>query len=291
MYNHACRYVIVTPVRDEEESLPYTIASVVGQTIRPIEWVIVDDGSSDSTGTLIQQYARQYTWIRAVHRNDRGFRQPGAGIIEAFYAGYQALTCHDWDYLAKLDGDLSFEPDYFEKLLDRFTREPGLGIAGGTLYHFQNGVKTLERCPRFHVRGGAKVYRKACWEAIGGLWSGYGSDTVDEVTANMQGWKSRSFSDLEMWHHRFTGAAYGRWGALVKDGRADYVVGYHPVFLLAKCGVRLFRRPYLLGSLGLLYGYASSWRRRLPRVGDAAVIRYLRAQQLARLYGRESIWH
>ncbi len=119
---------------------------------------------------------------------------------------------------------------------------------------------------------------------------GFGSDTADEVKANMLGWKTRSFAGFEVHHHRFTGAAHGPWGNSVKDGRTDYVVGYHPLFLLAKCGARLFRNPYVLGSLGLLYGYVSSAWRRLARIDDPELIRYLRGQQLARLCGRESIW-
>ena len=105
------KYVIVTPVRDEEKHLPFTIESMLRQTMRPAEWVIVNDGSKDSTGSIIDKYASEYPWIHAVHREDRGFRKAGGGIIEAFYAGYNTLICQDWEYMGKLDGDLSFEPD------------------------------------------------------------------------------------------------------------------------------------------------------------------------------------
>jgi len=284
------RYVVVTPVRDEEQYLPLTIASMVKQTILPQQWVIVNDGSKDSTGQIIDEAARQYPWIRAVHRQDRGFRKWGGGIIEAFYDGYNALECTDWEFMSKLDGDLSFEPDYFESTFARFHADPKLGIGGGVLYHEENGRRVLETHPKFHVRGGVKIYRRACWETIGGLWVGPGSDTVDEVKANMLGWTSRSFFDIHMTHHRFTGASWGRWGGLVKDGKIDYVSGYHPLFLGAKSIVRLKRRPYFLGSFALVYGYVSAFLQRIPRVDDPAVIRYLRQQQLARLLGGETIW-
>lgn len=283
-------YVVVTPVRDEQEYLPYTIDSMLRQTILPAEWVIVNDGSNDTTASIINECAQRYPWIRAVHRKDRGFRKCGAGIIEAFYAGYHALTRNDWAFMSKLDGDLSFEPDYFEKAFGQFAANPKLGIGGGTLYHVENDEHQLEHCPRFHVRGGAKIYRRECWEAIGGLWVGLGSDTVDEVKANMLGWSSMSFPDLLMRHHRFTGASYGRWGALVKDGKADYVSGYHPLFILAKCAVRLFRYPFVLSSITHLFGYLSAYLQHLPRVDDPQLIRYLQSQQLARLSGRATIW-
>lgn len=283
-------YVLVTPVRDEEEYLPVTIESVVAQTIRPKEWVIVNDGSKDRTGDLIEQYAKRYPWIRAFHRVDRGYRKPGGGIIEAFYDGFNALTVRNWDFMCKLDGDLSFAPDYFEKAFARFRENPKLGIGGGTLYHMENGVKHIEGCPKFHVRGGAKIFRRECWDAIGGLWVGFGSDTIDEVKANMLGWTTMSFPDLEMHHHRFTGASYGRWGAIVKNGRGDYASGYHPAFLVAKCARRLIEYPYILGSTALLYGYISSYWQNVPRVEDPVFIDYIRGQQLARLTGRPTIW-
>lgn len=283
-------YVVVTPVRDEEEYLPLAIRSMVGQTWPPREWVIVNDGSKDRTGAIIEEAAQKYPWIRGVHRSDRGYRKWGAGIIEAFYAGYNALETQDWQYMCKLDGDLSFEADYFQKLLGKFRHNPKLGIGGGVLYHHKDGNRVLEKHPVFHVRGGVKTYRRECWEAIDGLWVGPGSDTIDDVKANMLGWKSVSFLDLHLTHHRVTGATYGRWGGLVKDGKIDYVTGYHPLFVVAKCVARMKRKPYVVGALSGVYGYLSAYFERIPQVDDRKVIRYLRQQQLARLIGRETIW-
>jgi len=284
------KYVLVTPVRDEEAYIALTIESVARQTVLPKEWVIVDDGSKDRTGQIIDEYARQYPWIRTVHRQDRGYRKWGAGIIEAFYDGFHALSCRDWEFLCKLDGDLSFEPDYFEGMWEKFSANPRLGIAGGYLYHMENGKRTIEGHPVFHVRGGAKIYRRACWEALGGLWVGPGSDTADEVKANMLGWSSESFADMQIQHHRWTGASWGRWGGVVKNGKTDYVSGYHPLFLLAKAGARLFQRPFVVGSVALVYGYIQARLERIPRVDDPELIRYLRRQQIAKLTGRETIW-
>lgn len=283
-------YVLVTPVRDEEAYLRLTAESVISQTNQPREWVIVNDGSKDGTGEIIDEYAGKYPWIRAVHRKDRGFRKWGAGIIEAFYDGFHALTCHDWDFMGKLDGDLSFEPTYFESVFRKFGEDPRLGIGGGFLYHVENGEKIVERHPTFHVRGGAKIYRRACWDQLGGLWIGPGSDTIDEVKANMLGWGSMSFIDLQLNHHRWTGAAYGKWGGIVKNGKTDYVSGYHPLFVAAKAAARVSQKPYIIGSLGLVYGYVSAAIEGIPQVDDPAVIRYLRQQQLAKLSGRETIW-
>jgi poly-beta-1,6-N-acetyl-D-glucosamine synthase len=283
------KYTVITPVRNEEAYLPLIAESMLAQTVRPTEWIIVNDGSNDRTGEIASEYAAKHSWIRRIDRKDRGYRKPGAGIIEAFYEGFNALECQDWDFMAKMDGDLSFEPTYFERLFERFASKPRLGIAGGMLYHMNDGKRELERAPLFHVRGGAKVFRRACWDAIGGLWVGYGSDTIDEVEANMRGWETQSLPDLLIHHHRFTGAAYGRWGSMVKDGKADYASGYHPLFMVAKCIYRLRQRPYVVASTGLMYGFLASYAQRLPRV-DAKVRSYIRGQQLAKLTGRATIW-
>lgn len=290
MNSGSLEYVVVTPVRDEEKYLAFTIESMANQTILPCEWVIVDDGSQDGTGAIIAQAAQKYSWIRGVRRGDRGYRKWGAGIIEAFYSGYDALTCRDWQFMCKLDGDLSFQPDYFERCFRKFADNPQLGIGGGMLYHVDNGVKKLETHPLFHVRGGVKIYKRECWDRMGGLWIGPGSDTLDEVKANMLGWSSASFPDILMNHHRWTGASFGKWGGITKNGKTDYVSGYHPLFMMAKCIKRVFERPYVLGSLALAYGYVAARLKKMPQVDDPKLIEYLQSQQLAKLRGKKTIW-
>lgn len=283
-------YVVITPARDEEAYLRSTIESVVQQSIRPIEWVIVNDGSTDGTGTLIDEYASRFSWIRAVHRNNRGFRKPGGGVVEAFNDGYRALSCHNWDFIVKLDGDLFFDPNYFLNCFKHFEREPRLGVGGGMICHVVDGVKQVEECPSFHVRGATKIYRRECWDTIGGFWPTPGWDTMDEVKANMLGWTTRSFPDLHLLHHRQTGTADGLWAGIVKNGRANYVCGYHPAFMLSKCFLRLAHKPYVIGSVALLYGFITGYLKHIPQVDDPETIRYLRRQQLGRLLGRETIW-
>lgn len=284
------RYVIITPVKDEAQYIAQTVASVTRQTIRPVEWVIVDDGSTDATGPLVDRFAAQYSWIRALHRSDRGTRQNGIRVMQAFHCGLQSLEATEWDFIVKLDGDLSLDPDYFEMCFQEFQRDPELGIGGGVICHMEKGEMEVEACPRFHVRGATKIYSRPCWDAIGGLLKMPGWDTVDEVKANMLGWKTRTFRNLKVTHHRHTGAADGAWRNAVKDGHANYISGYHPLFLILKCVKRLFRKPYFIGSLGLLYGFFSDCFKGAPQVDDKALIRYIRKQQLRRLLLLDSIW-
>jgi biofilm PGA synthesis N-glycosyltransferase PgaC len=284
------RYVIITPVRDEERHIESTVECVLRQTVQPEEWIIVDDGSTDQTGAVLDRYAALYPWIRIVHRANRGFRKSGGGVMEAFYDGYNSRKCEDWDYLVKLDGDLTFAPDYFQLCFEHFKREPQLGIGGGDIYHTVRGKLKVEAGPRFHVRGATKIYRRACWEAIGGLFNASGWDTIDEVKANMLGWHTYSFRELHLVHHRLTGSADGLLRDRVKYGSICFICGYHPLYVLARCLYRLVRKPYLLGSLAILFGFLKSYFIHTPQVNDEQLIRYLRKQQLRRLCGMQTIW-
>jgi poly-beta-1,6-N-acetyl-D-glucosamine synthase len=284
------RYVIITPVRDEEKYLRQTIECVLNQTIKPLEWVIVDDGSSDRTGEIIDQYSVRFPWIRAVHRVNRGFRKSGGGVVEAFYDGYRALQSKEWEFIVKLDGDLTFSTNYFERCFAHFCGAPRLGIGGGEIYHSLDRKLKLEANPRFHVRGATKIYRRTCWDGIGGLWVAPGWDTIDEVKANMLGWTTGSFPELPLIHHRVTGSADGFVRDRVKHGLACYVSGYHPLFLAASCFRRLVRRPYVVGSFAVLFGFLKGYWGNFAKVDDSKLISYLRNQQLRRLCGLETIW-
>ena len=284
------KYVIICPVRDEAEHLAATLDALIEQVERPMECVIVNDGSTDTTGQLAEDYARRHPWIRVVHRKNRGFRQAGAGVVDAFYDGYGTIGSPDWEFLIKLDGDLTFSPTYFADLAARFRANPKLGIAGGTLYHLIEGREVDEECPQFHVRGATKVYRRACWDAVGGLAKAPGWDIIDEVKASMLGWTTQTFFDLRIRHHRLTGTAESTWRDSLKNGRAYYFAGYHPLFMAVKCVYRVSRRPYLTGAVGMAWGFISSYFRGAPQVADPLLIQYLRREQMARLLGRETIW-
>jgi glycosyltransferase involved in cell wall biosynthesis len=284
-------YIVITPIRNEEKYLPLTLACMAAQTVRPRQWILVDDGSTDETGALIDRAAAAHPWITAVHRHDRGSRQAGSGVIAAFYDGYAVIADDQWEYLVKFDGDLSFDSDYFETCLREFETDPTLGVAGGTCCKLQRGQRVPEFVgePAFHVRGPTKLYRRACFEALQGLIQAPGWDTVDLIKANMLGWTTRTFNHITLVHHRSTGGAYGSWANYVKNGLANYIAGYHPVFMACKCVKRMMRRPHSQG-IGLWCGFTKGYLRRIPQIDDVAVIRYLRNQQWRALTLRKSLW-
>jgi poly-beta-1,6-N-acetyl-D-glucosamine synthase len=291
------RYVVITPARDEAKYIEKTIQSMVSQTERPVQWIIVDDGSTDGTPAIVEGWTSSHPWISLVHRRSqnpakqsRGRRAREAKEIEAFYEGYRHVKEDDWEFIVKLDADLGFADDYFERCFAEFRADSILGMGGGVICHWIDGKLQVEKNPHFHVRGATKIYRRQCWEAIGGVVCGAAWDTVDEVKANMLGWSTRSFDHLSLIHYKYTGSANGAWQNAMKNGIWNYVSGYHPLFMFAKSLKRIFEPPYVIQSLGLFWGFLSGYFQRVPQIDDKRVIRYLREQQLRRLSFRTTTW-
>lgn len=291
--NGRFNYLIITPVRDEIRYIENTITSVVRQTLLPLQWIIVDDGSTDGTSDILDTHAARTDWIKIVHRSNRGFRAAGGGVVEAFYEGYAALARADWHFIVKLDGDLSFAPDYFEQCFMAFEADEKLGIGGGTVCRVEHGELKVDSVgdPPFHVRGATKIYRRACWEMISPLAQAPGWDTIDEVKANLLGWNTRTFAALKLVQHKPTGGADGNWRNWFKNGRANYITGYHPLFMLAKSVKRTFlNKPFFVESIALMAGFFSGYINGIPQAPDDQAIRYLRQQQVRRLLLRSSIY-
>ena len=286
------RYIVITPVRDEGHHFARMAEALVAQSIRPVTWVIVDDGSTDQTGAIADHLASKHDWIMVIYRRDRGFRQPGSGVMEAFYDGLAAIENTAWDFLVKLDGDIVFAPDYFQLCFEHFEREPGLGIGGGLVYRSKGHSLAVDSAgdPAFHVRGATKIYRKECWEKIGGLVKQPGWDTIDELKANMLGWKTRTFPELSVHQLKDTGSADGTWHNWVKNGRANFITGYHPVFMLCKCLKRLTQKPFGVAGAGLFFGFLSGYFGHAARLRDAELVRFVRREQLRTLTFRRSLW-
>jgi len=283
-------YVVITPVRNEIAHIAETVGSVVAQTIRPTRWVIVDDGSRDGTAEFLDDLAAEHEWITIVHRPDRGFRKPGGGVVEALHDGYRLVAQDKWDYIVKLDADLSFAADYFERCFYAFDQDPLLGIAGGTVcIDSPSGMRVESQSdPAFHVRGATKIYRQQCWFDVQPLVAVPGWDTVDEVMANMRGWSTRTIGNIRLRQHKATGRADGQWRNWFKNGRGCYLSGYHPLFMLGKCVKRAFGRPLLLPGVALAVGFCSECLFGQSPIPEVA--RYMRRQQLQRLMGRPSIY-
>lgn len=281
------RYGIVSPVRNEAEYIRRTLESVVAQTEPPATWVIVDDGSKDDTASIIEEFARDHDFIHVMSLgdNDAGDspdRLMWAAEAIAFNIGLRELEMESLDFVVKLDGDLAFDREYFASLLDEFERDPSLGLAGGYCYQVHEDKRVIEWNPESHVRGPTKMYRMACFTEIGGIDPVYAWDALDELKAQMAGWRTRSF-DLVVDHLKPTGATGGLLRSGARMGKGAYLLGYHPLFVLARSARLSLSRPWILGGLAFAVGYLRAALERPERIADADTIRYLRQQQTQRL--------
>ena len=277
------RLVIISPCRDEEKFVRFTLNSVVNQTVRPDLWLIVDDGSRDRTAEIVAGYTAAHPWIRLVRRRRAGGRQLGPGVVNAFNAGLAALDDEPFDIIAKLDCDLEFGPDTFAAIMAAFDH-PKVGMASGTTLLLLGGKLLSERYTSFHVPGQAKFYRQACFRDIGGLQCVYGWDIIDETDARRHGWLTLSAPQPIFIHHRLQGSSFRGLRGRVIWGQGAYAIGSHPLFALARGIFRLAEYPWLVGGLAFIWGFFTSYfNPDIQRLTDPGLVRYLRHEQLYRL--------
>lgn len=280
------RLLIISPVRNESAYLQRTIDSMVSQTVRPRAWLIVDDGSTDQTPTIVERMASCHPWIRLHRRQDRGVREVGGGVVEAFDEGLSHFNLDEFDYVCKLDGDLEFGPKYFERLFEKFDADPRLGTASGKSWIRANGRLVAERTGDEFSQGQTKLYRVECFRQIGGFVREVMWDGIDCHRCRMLGWKARSFRDEELRfiHLRPIGSSFKSvFHGRLRWGRGQYFMGTHALYALAIAGYRMLERPWVLGGLLILAGYVGAWLRRRPPYHDLEFRRHLRRWQLRRL--------
>ena len=287
-------YALVTPCRNEAENLRRLGESLLAQTIEPSRWIIVDNGSTDATGEVARQLAAARPWIVVLEVPGSPKAAPGAPIVRAFNAGLAELRRLGGlpSVVVKLDADISMDPEYFDLLLGAFTSDPALGIASGAcLEQDEEGVWRESAVSDGHARGAVRAYRAACLEQVLPLVEGMGWDGIDELKANVCGWRTGIVPGLAFRHHRPEGARDGgRFSRWRSQGEGAHYMGYRFWFLTARALHRSVKDP---AALAMIWGYASAAARRAPVHQDEAVRAELRRRQspsilLGRLRGRAS---
>jgi glycosyltransferase involved in cell wall biosynthesis len=277
-------YVLITPARNEAEFIERTIQSMIAQTCLPLKWVIVSDGSTDGTDDIVKKYLPDYPWIELVRTPERKERH-FAGKVYAFNAGYEKVRDLNFDVIGSLDADISFDAEYFSFLLNKFTQNPQLGVAGTP---FREGDKQYDY--RFtnieHVSGACQLFRKACFEAIGGytpLKVG-GVDLVAVTTARLKGWKTKTFTEKISLHHKMTQSdEQTSIKAIFKSGYHDYLMGSSPLWQVFRSIYQMANKPFILRGIYFFAGYFWAMLKRTERPVSKEFTRFRRQEQLNRL--------
>jgi poly-beta-1,6-N-acetyl-D-glucosamine synthase len=249
-------YVLITPAKNEADFIELTLESVVTQTVRPAKWVIVNDGSTDATGTIVTRYAAAHPWIELIDMPERPERS-FAGKAHAVSAGRRRLSGIEYGVIGNLDADVSFDSDYFEFLMNRFAENPRLGVAGTA---FEEGKLSYnyEFVGLEHVSGMCQLFRRECFEAIGGyaaIKSG-GIDLIAVLSARAKGWETRTFLEKKFVHHRSQGGAlHTGLRERIHMGQKDYLLGNHPLWELFRSFYQMRHKPYIVGGLLVLASY------------------------------------
>lgn len=285
------KYVLITPARNEERLIARTLESVVSQTVLPERWVIIDDGSADQTAEIVKRYTKDYPWIELIRRPERPNRS-FAAKAQAFDLGIERLRPVHFDVIGNLDGDVSFEPEYMEFLMRKFTEDPSLAVAG-TPFVEDDGYDSAKDSfeGESYVAGPCQLFRYECFKDIGGYvpHAAGGIDWIAVMTARMRGWKVRSFPDKRLHHHRSLGTA-GRSGfaANFSYGEKDYYLGNSPVWETFRVLYRMAKPPFFLEGFALLLGYCWAAVRRVRRPISPELMRFHRQDQMKKL---KAIFH
>lgn len=278
-------YVLITPARNEEEFIEKTLESMSRQTLLPERWVIVNDGSTDATAAKVRPYLSDHPWITLVDlpvRRERHF----AAKVYAFNAGLEQVKDTNYAVIGNLDADVSLDQDHFEFLMDKFAKDPTLGVAGTVFREDGYNSATDSFEGETYVSGQCQMFRRQCFEEIGGYKpnKGGGIDWMAVTTARMMGWKTRSFRDISFFHHRRLGTAErGRLASSFSYGEKDYYLGGHPLWELFRVAWRMTKPPYIVDGVALGLGYLWALLRRAERPVSKELMRFHRKEQMQKL--------
>lgn len=288
-------YCLISPCRDEEDYMRRTLDAVINQTVRPDLWVIVDDGSTDSTPQILAEYAQKVDFIQIVRREDRGERKVGPGVIDAFYAGYNSIDPKQFEFVCKFDLDLDLPPRYFEIMLERMNNNPKIGTCSGKAYFPArsntdksfDGKLISEGCGSEMSVGMIKFYRRECFEDIGGFVREVMWDGIDCHTCRMKGWTAVSWDDPEIRfiHLRAMGSSHkGILTGRMRHGFGQWFMGTGFTYMTASAVYRMTRRPFVIGGLAMWWGYVKSMLKGHQRYENNEFRKYLRAFQYRALF-------
>lgn len=252
-------YIIVTPCKNEEKSLPGLINSVLNNTIRPNLWVIVDDGSTDSTPHILREFSEKHEWVHIIRGKEsvRDLTFHYSKIVD-YAIKYAIDHCETnevpCEFISLIDADMLLENNFFESILERMNKDPKIGVCSGSAAYYMNETLVNETGRSQNPIGGLRVWRKKCFEDSGGFPYSYSADSVSNVLAILAGWKIVKYNDIIAITARPTTSTEGFWKGYKTRGASDYYRDYHPLYVLFKSLKYFLKRPYYIGA-AYLYGY------------------------------------
>jgi biofilm PGA synthesis N-glycosyltransferase PgaC len=281
----ASSYVLITAAYNEDRYIENVLRSVVSQVHPPKRWVIVSDGSTDRTDEMVLNYAKDYPFIELLPLREEHARN-FAAQVNAIRSGYERLKDLDFEFVGNLDADVSFGPEYFQRLIQIMRNERDLGLSGGFIYEDgPQGFSSRHHNTTNSVAHAVQFFRRECYESIGGyIPLPYGGpDWCAEISVRMKGWRVQAIPELQVNHHRSTGGGTGVLRYAFQQGMMDHSLGSHPAIEVLRCVRRLRDRPYGLSALVRMSAFLYATVRRQKRPVSKEFVKFLRKSEMGRL--------
>jgi glycosyltransferase involved in cell wall biosynthesis len=280
-------YILITAARNEEKYIENTIKTIITQTALPVKWIIVSDGSTDRTDEIVLQYSARHKFIHLMRKTANINGQVDfSSKVQAIKKGYEKLQDIEYDFIGILDGDVTFDSWYYEKILNKFAENSKLGIAGGIILD-QYDDHCIRRSPNRsnYVSGCIQLFRRKCYEDVGGLHpiKEGGEDTVAAITAQMKGWHVKAFEELNVYHNKQSEATRDKLKEAYRAGLMFYALGSYPLFEIIKSIKIIFEKPYFLYAFVRMFGYLIPYFKRHKRQVSDEFIRFMRKEQHAQM--------
>lgn len=277
------KHIIITPLYNEEKFLSTFISSIINQTLVPFQLILVDDNSTDNSKAIIEEYTSKYNWIKYVYHSSANSKSQGKKVINAFNFGTTQCNIEEADFISKIDCDLEFPENYFEKIAEGFSLNPKLGITGGIIEELSN-KETWEEIPQapYHIRGALKSYRIECFKEIGGLLPVLGWDGLDEMNALYRGWETQIISN-GVKHFRPASKDYNKVKLSYELGIANYKNGANIFLASIRAIIKSKQKPYLRVGFSFIKGYTYAFKKRMTKNVDKKLARFINKFHTKRL--------
>jgi len=279
-------YVLLTAARNEEKYIGDCIDSILAQSVLPIKWIIVNDGSTDGTEKIVESYEKNHTFIRLVNKKPDGCIKGFSSKVYALNMGFELVQNLQFSFIGHLDADITLGSQYYEKMLEILASDSALGITGGYVYEPDNGIfKKRPTNSPLSVAGGVQLFRKNCYKDIGGLkpLAAGGEDSLGEIQARMKGWKVLAFPEFQVFHHKASKKKRGAIKEALRGGVRDYLIGNHIVFEIFKCARRIQEKPYFIIAILQMYAFLIQYLNNKRRQVSKDLIVFIRKEQINRI--------
>lgn len=275
-------YLAVTHLHNHSAALEYTMQAMVGQSVRPQEWILVDDGASAPNRDLALKYADAYPWIRV----QPAMGDAGPGEVGALYTAMAVAQKDTYQVVVKIDAGVEIDPAHMANILLHLEDHPHVGIASGQLYLHHNGKWLREDSTHQHAFAPAKAFRRTCLDTMGGVPAVQYWDGLDELKARALGWETGHVRALPVYLHGVLFSPRSWWTMRVQQGRHAWHIGFGPHHVAARAVRRAATNPPLLSSVALIAGYADAALHQEPRMHDPVVQKHILKEERERVLRR-----